>query len=71
MIAAVVWLLPISTQLRKSAAGDIIPSLARLKKHEYVLKFRLDFPKIRSNQYTKSRKVATLENCEILSNLYL
>ena len=30
----------------------------------------LDFPKIRSNQYIKSRKVATFEICQIFSNLY-
>ena len=30
----------------------------------------LDFPKTRSNHYIKSRKAATLENCEIFSNLY-
>ena len=31
--------------------------------------FCFDFPKTQSNQYIKSRKVATFENCEILSNL--
>ena len=30
----------------------------------------LDFPKIRSNQYMKSRKVTTFEICKIFSNLY-
>ena len=39
MIAAIVWLLPMWTQLRKCAAGDIVPSLTSLKKHGPELKF--------------------------------
>ena len=39
MIAAIVWLLPMWTQLRKCAAGDIVHSLTSLKKHEPELKF--------------------------------
>ena len=39
MIAAIVWLFPMWTQLRKFAAGDIVPSLASSKKHEPKLKF--------------------------------
>ena len=39
MIAAIIPLLPMGTQLRKFAAGDIIPSLTSLKKYEPELKF--------------------------------
>ena len=39
MIAPIVWLLPICTQLRKCAAGDIVHSLTRLKKLGSELKF--------------------------------
>ena len=39
MVAAIIRLLPMSTQLRKYAAGDVIPSLTRLKKLEFELKF--------------------------------
>ena len=38
MTAAIVWLLPMSTQLRKCAADDIVPSLKRLKKYGSELK---------------------------------
>ena len=59
------------TQLRKCAAGDIIPSLTSLKMHGSVLKFFcLHFRKTPSNQNIKSNEVATFENCEILSNYY-
>ena len=55
------------TQLRKYAAGDIVPSLTILEKQEILC---FDSPKTRSNQYIKSRKVATFKNCEIFPNLY-
>ena len=59
------------TQLRKCAAGDIVPGLTRLKKPELELIFFVSiFRKYDQNQYIKSRKVATFENCEIFSNLY-
>ena len=40
MVAAIVWLLPMCTQLRKCTAdGDIVYSLTRFKKHGSELKF--------------------------------
>ena len=39
MIAAIVWLFPVCSKLRKSAAGDIVPSLTRLKKNGSEFKF--------------------------------
>ena len=69
MIAAIFWLLPMCTQLMKCAAGDIVPSLTRLKKHGSELKFFVSiFGKLNQINNIKSRKVATFENCEILSN---
>ena len=38
MIAAIVWLVPRFTQLRKCTAGNIVLSPKRLKKHEFKLK---------------------------------
>ena len=71
MIAAIVWLLSICTQLRQVAEGDIVPILKRLKKYRSYFKILyLDFPKTWLNQYIKSKKVATFEKLEIFSNLY-
>ena len=68
MIAAIVWLYPMSSQLRKCAAGDIVPSLTSLKKHEPKLKFFVSiFGKL---QNIKSNKVANFKICEIFSNYY-
>ena len=39
MIAAIVWLIPVWTQLRKCAAGDIVPSLTSVKKYGPELTF--------------------------------
>ena len=39
MIAAIVWLLPMWTQFRKCAVGNIVPSLTSLKKHGPELNF--------------------------------
>ena len=58
------------TWLRKCTEGGIVPRLTILKKHGSELKFCLDFPKTRSDQSTKSRKVAAFENYEIFPNLY-
>ena len=58
------------TWLRKCTEGGIVPRLTILKKHGSELKFCLDFPKTRSDQSTKSRKVAAFENYEIFANLY-
>ena len=55
----------------KWAAGDIVPSLTRLKKHGSQLNFFVSiFGKLRQINNTKSRKVATFKNCEIFSNYY-
>ena len=55
----------------KCAAGDIIPSLTRLKKHVSELKFFVSiFAKLNQINNIKSRKVATFENCEIFSSNY-
>ena len=71
MIAAVFWLLPISIQLRKYAAGDIVPSLTRVKKHGSELKFFVSiFRKLNWINIIKSRKMVTMENREIFSNYY-
>ena len=60
MIAAIFWLLPMWAQVRKWAAGYIVPSLTRLKTHGYKLNFFVSFfPKPRSNQGIKYSKVAT------------
>ena len=58
------------TWLRKCTEGGIVPRLTILKKHGSELKFCLDFLKTRSDQSTKSRKVAAFENYEIFPNLY-
>ena len=59
------------TQLMKCAAGDIVPSLTRLKKHGSELKFFVSiFGKLNQINNIKSRKVAAFENCEIFSNYY-
>ena len=59
------------TQLMKCAAGDIVPSLTRLKKHGSKLKFFVSiFTKLNQINNIISRKVATFEDCEIFSNYY-
>ena len=71
MIAAIFCFFPICTQLMKCAAGDIVPSLTRLKKHASQLKFFVSiFGKLNQINNVKSRKKATFENCEIFSNYH-
>ena len=82
MIVVIFWLFPMCTQLMKCffffffflqlmkcAAGDVVPSLIRLKKHGSELKFFVSiFGKLNQINNIKSRKVATFKNCEIFSN---
>ena len=55
MIAAIVWLVPRFTQLRKCTAGNIVLSPKRLKKHEFKLKIVFSI-------FQNLKKVATFEN---------
>ena len=60
------------TQLMNCAAGDIDPSLTRLKKQVSELKFFVSvFGKLNQIDDIKLRKVATFKNCEICSNYYV
>ena len=63
MIAPIVWLLPMCTQLRKCAVGDTGPNLQRLKMHGSELKFFVSI-------IYKIEESGNFENCEIFSNLY-
>ena len=59
------------TQLMKYTAGDIVPSLTKLKKHGSEFKFFVSIlGKLNEINNIKSRKVATFENCEIFSDFY-
>ena len=56
--------------LIRELAWTLANCLTRMKKQVRVEILSLDFWKTPSNQYIKSTKVATFENCEIFSNYF-